>query len=302
MPIGATYQGAARRCGGQTCLWPYDDAVRRIGSLGGVCVLAAVLLGCGSSGGTSSTLRVSTPQPTTGAPAPATAVLPPKPRESISQAAKRIGATIFTNDCAAINRLTALSRPYDACKGLQAFAGIPLSATASYGNAGGVIAFGSGESLRNAILIVDADGRYHIPLVDPFTTAQSVGTSFASQFDAAAQETVKAMRERDCDAFRRVALVRFGSGAAPDQVCAFLDNSALTRFLAANPSARPWRLGGNQDYAFYAVSDRNANFTLVMARESSTDVAPGTPALPRGAPEYGFVDAYQTNPPVRPAG
>jgi hypothetical protein len=94
--------------------------------------------------------------------------------------------------------------------------------------------------------------------------------------------------------------VRFGSGSAPDQVCTFLDNSALTQFLAANPSARPVRLGGNQDYAFYAVSGRDANFTMVMARESSAGVAQGTPDLPTGAPEYGFVDAYQTNPGPKP--
>jgi hypothetical protein len=275
--------------------------VRGIGSLAGVCVLAVVLFGCGSSASnTESTLQVSTPQPTTGAPAPGKAVLPPKPRESIAQAADRISATISSKDCAEINRLTVVSRPYDACTGLQALAGIPISAIASYGDAAGVIAFGSGESLRNAILIVDSDRRYHIPLVDPFTTVQSVGTSFASGFDAAAEETVKAMRERDCEAFRRVALVRFGSGSAPDQVCAFLDNSSLTQFLAANPNARPWRLGGNEDYAFYAVSGRDANFTMVMARESSTGVAPGAPDLPKGAPEFGFVDAYQTNPATTP--
>ena len=275
--------------------------VRGIGSLAALCVLAGALLGCGSSGSNDSTIQVSTPRPKTGAPSPGKAVPPPKPRESISQAAHRIDATLLLDNCAEINRLTALSRPYDACTGLKALAGIPVSAIASYGDGGGVIAFGSGGSLRNAILIVDSDGRYHIPLVDPFTNAQSVGTSFASQFDAAAQQTVKAMRERDCEAFRRVALVRFGSGSAPDQVCTFLDSSALTQFLAANPKARAVRLGGNQDYGFYAVGGRDANFTMVMARESSTEVAPGTPSLPKGAPEYGFVDAYQTNPALEPS-
>lgn len=266
-----------------------------------MCVLAGALIGCGSSGGSNSTIQVSTPRPKSESPAHGKVVLPAKPRESISQAAHRIDATLLLGNCAEINRLTALSRPYDACTGLKALAGIPASAIASYGDAGGVIAIGSGGSLRNAILIVDSDGRYHIPLVDPFTNVQSVGTSFASRFDAAAQATVKAMRERDCEAFRRVALVRFGSGSAPDQVCAFLDNSALTQFLAANPKARAVRLGGNRDYAFYAVSSRDANFTMVMARESSTGVAPGTPSLPKGAPEYGFVDAYQTYPALKPS-
>lgn len=219
----------------------------------------------------------------------------------MAEAVDRIGAAGFSGDCAKINALTALSRPYDACKGLEDLVGQPVRAIASYGDAGGVIAYGSGEGVRNAILIVDSDGLFHVPLVDPIDTTQSIGTPFAAQFDAAARDTVDAMRARDCDRFRRVALVRFGSGAVPDQVCEFLDNSALTAFLASNPGAKPVRLGGNQDYAFYAVSGPQANFTMVMARESDDGVATGTPPLPKGAPEYGFVDAYQTNPPVKPA-
>lgn len=279
--------------------YQYDCAVRAIRSLGGLVVLSLVLLGCGSGGQNSdSTKQVSTPRPLLRG----TGVPPPKARESIARAVDRIGATGFSGNCAAINRVTALSRPYNICQGLQDLVKQPITARASYGDAAGVIAYGSGEALRNAILIVDSDGLYHLPLVDPIDTAQSIGTPFATQFDAAARDTVDAMRARDCDRFRQVALARFGSGAVPGQVCAFLDSSALTAFLASNPDAKPVRLGGNQDYAFYAVSGPEANFTMVMARESDADVAAGTPPLPKGAPEYGFVDAYQTNPAVKPAG
>jgi hypothetical protein len=38
-----------------------------------------------------------------------------------------------------------------------------------------------------------------------------------------------------------------------------------------------------------------------MARETSAGVAPRTPPLPKGAPEHGFVDAYQTNPATTPS-
>jgi hypothetical protein len=261
-------------------------------SLGGVLVLAVLLLGCGSSNGTT----------TTTAPASAVPVVtgklipPPKPRETIGQAVKRIGVTISSHNCAQINRLTALTRQYDVCSGLESLATVPVTGSASYGDGGGVIEYGSGPALRNAILIVDSDGLYHLPLVDPYNTEPSVGTEFSSRFDGAAQDTVKALRDGDCDAFKRVALARFGPGSTPDLTCTYVSESPLTQFVVKYPQAEPKRLGGNGDYAFYGVSSPEANFTMVMARESATGAAAGAPSLPSDAPEYGFVDAYQTNP------
>jgi hypothetical protein len=159
-----------------------------------------------------------------------------------------------------------------------------------------VIVFGSGEAARSAILIVDSDGLYHLPVVDPYNIENSVGTKLAPQFDSAAQAAVTALRERDCDAFKKVALARFGPGATPNDVCTYVSQSPLTQFLASYPQAEPKRLGGNDAYAFYSLSSPQANFTIVMAREKPSGVALGTPPLPSGAPEFGFVDAYMTNP------
>jgi hypothetical protein len=260
--------------------------------LGGTLVLAVLLLGCGSSNGTTTTVAPAPVGPVvTGKPIP-----PPKPRETIGEAVKRISATISSHDCDQINRLTALSRQYDACSGLQGLAPVPVTGSASYGDGGGVIEYGSGSALRNAILIVDSDGLYHLPLVDPYNTEPSVGTKFASQFDAAARDAVKALRDGDCDAFKRVALARFGPGSTPELTCTYLAQSPLTQLVVRYPQSEPKLLGGNGDYAFYSVSSPEANFTMVMARESATGVAPGAPSLPSDAPEYGFVDAYQTNP------
>ena len=259
-------------------------------------VTAAVLVGCGSDDETTSTTSsASTPTgpAQTGKPVP-----PPRPKESIQEATERIAETVSSEDCTAINQLTALSRPYDACEGLQALGALPVEAAAAYGVGGAVIIYGSGESLRNAILILDSDGLYHLPVVDPFNIQPSVGTRFASEFDAAARDAVEALRARDCDAFKEVALARFGPGSTPDQVCTYLDESPLTQFLVAYPDAQPKRLGGNGDYAFYSVSSPEAYYTIVMARESTSGVVANAPPLPDGAPEYGFVDAYSTNPPI----
>jgi hypothetical protein len=262
-------------------------------------VLSVVLVGCGSSGDRTTPASTSSPAAGNKARAEAKAanlVPPPAPKESIGEAVNRIAAVIGLEDCPAVNHLTALSRPYDACAGLQGLVSLPVSGSASYGDAGGVIQYGSGGDLRNAILILDSDGRYHIPVVDPYNTTPSVKTEFAEQFDAAARTTVDAMRERDCDKFRTVALVRFGAGAAP--VCTYLDDSPLTQLLAAYPKAKALPLGGNGNYAFYSVSGPDASYTLIFARESDSGVAAAAPPLPKDAPEFGFVDAYQTNPAV----
>jgi hypothetical protein len=256
-------------------------------------ISAALLAGCGTDDqtDTGSTAPTPTGPRVTGKPIPA-----PKPRESIKQAVKRIDTTVSAGDCAAVNRLTAVSRPYDACEGLKALTVQPVSASASYGDGGGVIAYGSAEALRNAILIVDSDGLYHLPIVDPVSIEQSVGTPFGSGFDAAAQDAVDALRDHDCDAFKKVALVRYGPGSTPDQICTYVDQSPLAKLLATYPEVKPRRIGGNADYAFYGVSSPEAHYTMVMVRESDSGVVPGTPSLPEDAPEYGFVDAYQTNP------
>ena len=176
--------------------------------------------------------------PVTGKPIP-----PPKPRESIERAVTRIVVTASSDNCDEVNRLTAISRVYDACEGLQALTALPVSAAAAYGDGGAVIVFGSGESLRNAILILDSDGLYHLPIVDPFNIQQSVGTKFASEFDRAARETVDALRGGDCDAFKEVALARFGPGSTPDEVCTYLDESpahTISCGLSRGRASRDW--------------------------------------------------------------
>lgn len=261
-------------------------------SVGGTLVLAVLLVGCGSGNGTTTTGASGSAAPAvTGTPIP-----PPKPRETIEEAVKRIGATVSSHNCDRINRLTAISRPYDVCAGLESLATLPVTGSASYGDGGGVIQYGSGPALRNAILIVDSDGRYHLPLVDPYNTQPSVGSEFSNRFDGTAQDAVTALRSGDCDAFKRVALARFGPGSTPDLTCRYVSESPLAQFVARYPESEPKLMGGNGDYAFYGVSSPEANFTMVLARESATGVAPGAPSLPGDAPEYGFVDAYQTNP------
>jgi hypothetical protein len=278
--------------------------VRGFRAIGGALAVSFLLLGCGSGGSSSSGGSSTSVGQAAGAGPPgsvptkpvkgAQVVPPPSPKESIADAVERIGGVIKTGDCRAINELTALSRPYDVCDGLRSLSSLPVAAAASYSDGAAVAEYGSGHQFHSALLIVDADGRYHLPLVDPYNTARSVGTPFPTEFDHVAQQAVNAMRDQDCGRFQRVALARYGAGAA--SVCTYLRESPLSQLLQADPQAQLRRLGGNHDYAFYTVSGRTANFTLLLARESGKDVASATPPLPAGAPELGFVDAYQTNP------
>jgi hypothetical protein len=282
--------------------------VRGFRAIGGALAVSFLLFGCGSGGsgsggGSTASIGEAGPGPPGSVPTTpvkgAQVVPPPSPKESIADAVDRIGGLIKAGNCRAINELTALSRPYDVCDGLRSLSSLPVAAAASYGNEAGVIEYGSGHQLHSALLIVDADGLYHLPLVDPYNTARSVGTPFPTEFDHVARDAVNAMRDQDCGRFRQVALVRYGAGAA--SVCTYLRESPLSQLLKADPQAQLRRLGGNHDYAFYTVSGGTANFTIVLARESQKDVAAATPPLPSGAPALGFVDAYQTNPALQPA-
>ena len=116
--------------------------------------------------------------------------------------------------------------------------------------------------------ILDADGLYHLALVDPVRTEPSVGTNFNPEFDAAAEDAISALRRKDCDDFLRTAVRQYGPGAAsPAEICAYVSTNPLAALLAEYPEAIPRRLGGNGSFAFYAVASPSAHFTVVLARE-----------------------------------
>jgi hypothetical protein len=228
-------------------------------------------------------------------------VTPPAARESIGKAEDRIKFLVATDDCDAINELNPVSRQQflntkDRCESLRRLDGLKVREAETYGDAGAVIDYANGKRTASAVLIRDQDGLFHVAFIDFFRGVPSVDTKLAKQFDGAADRAVKALANKDCDAFLDVASLRFGRGAGSrDQVCTFVEQNPIPNLFEAYPGAKAKRLGGNEGYGFYSVSTPAVHYTLVLAQQSEKRAPPKARPLPNGAAEYGFVDAYPTN-------
>ena len=101
-----------------------------------------------------------------------------------------------------------------------------------------MIDYRRGERIVSALLVGDADGRFHIAFVDPFLGVKGVGTKPAPQLYVAAERGVRALRDRDCEAFLEVAYRRFGLGGGTDtQVCERVDVTRSPTWPAAGTCA-----------------------------------------------------------------
>ena len=267
--------------------------MKRVSLIGGAFLALLLFAGCGSAddggGAATGTVKQLAGKPIKG----------PKPKETIDQAKRRIVRTIASGDCEQINKLNPISRPDyrtpEKCEEFKALARAGPSAAAVY-SGGAVIEYPvKGRTLR-AVLVVDSDGYYSIALVDRTHTGPSIGTKLSPEFDQVARQVVDAFRNTDCDAYTQLALRRYGVGSTGS--CSFLENpqNPLSSVIDSYADARAKPLGGNRDYAFYGVASPAAFVTMILARESDSDVAAGTPPLPGDAPEYGFVNAFTATP------
>jgi hypothetical protein len=229
---------------------------------------------------------------------------PPAMEETIEEATKRIESVLSSGDCEQIHGLNPLSRPKLAtesrCEALQRLAGLEVKGAEAYGEVAGVIDYVRGDRTVSALLVGDADGRFHIAFIDAFRGVPSVGTGRAAEFDDAAEAAVRALRRHDCAEFLDAAYRRFGfAGGTDDEVCERVETNPLAA-LDPNARARLERLGGNAGYAFYGLDTKDSYLTLIAARQTRAGVPDTLPPeiarLPAGAPEYGFVDALRTNP------
>ena len=229
---------------------------------------------------------------------------PPKAKESLGEAEKRIDALVSGDDCKKINGLnpitrTALNTP-EHCKYLQGLAGLEVIGKQEVPG-GGLIEYENGAGVLTAILVVDSDRRYHVALLDTLNPEPSTGTSFASRFDRVADEAVEALREPDCDRYFELAH-RYGRAATlkPEEACEALTPNPAQAVFATAPEASPKRLGGNGRYAFYSLASPTLQVTIVLARQSNEGLPDGIAPLPADAPEYAFIDGYQTSAPPEP--
>lgn len=267
------------------------------------------VIGCGGGGSTTSGGGSTTSANGGGGPGTATSTVgtapkpgPPADKESIGQAKDRIAQLASSNDCEQVNKLNPLSRPGlsgDArCEALQRLAALKATGAAQYGD-GGVIEYALPSRPLAVLLVRDSDGLFKITYEDSRLRSPSIGTPFAKQFDAVADQAVKALAHKDCDAFYAVAFQEFGPSAGDKSaVCDRLDVNPLVPQLEKDPGAEPKRMGGNGSFAFYGLDLPGSFWTLILAKETQQDVFPkGSPGLPKGAPTYGYVDGFRTNPP-----
>jgi hypothetical protein len=227
----------------------------------------------------------------------------PAMNETVDQAVERIADVLSSGDCDQINELNPPSRPKLAtesrCKALQGLAGLEVEGAAAYGKVAGVVDYKRGDRTVSALLIGDADGRFHVAFIDAFLGVPSVGTERAGELDAAAEGAVRALRRRDCAAFLEVAYRRFGfAGGSDAEVCARVEANPLAA-LDPDGEARLELLGGNAGYAFYGLDTGTSYLIVIAARQTEAGLPETVPEqtarLPAGAPEYGYLDAVQTN-------
>ncbi len=228
---------------------------------------------------------------------------PPKMSETVNDAVQRIERVVSSGDCEQINELNPVNRPKLAtesrCRALQGLSGLEVQAAAAYGGVAGVVDYKRGDRTVSALLIGDADGLFHIAFIDAFRGVPSVGTPRARRLDTAAEGAVRALRRRDCAAFLEVAFRRFGfAGGSDADVCERVESNPLAA-LDPRGKGRLELLGGNAGYAFYGLSTRAAFLTVIVAQQTEAGLPETVPEevarLPAGAPEYGYVDALQTN-------
>jgi hypothetical protein len=263
----------------------------RRGLVAFVPLIAALVIGCGSD--SSNTLTPVGASPADVLKEQVKPVGPPPNEESIFEAKERLTAAIASGDCERIDSLAPLAVPdsREYCESVKQLAQYEFSAIAEYGDLAGVMDFSAEGRVLSAILIRDSDGLFHLAFVAG-SASPTVGTPFAHQFVATADSAVKDLRERDCDAFRRVASPQGGIGSiSATQACLSGEAIDIGEATFGSHRVRPRLLGGNSQYAFFGLNSPQIYVTIVEARnpESETDGSTG------GASEYVYVASYLTN-------
>lgn len=214
----------------------------------------------------------------------------PRPAESIGTAIARIAAALRTSGCTAQLR-SLLHSAYGAstargCTYLRQGLGTFKSPRGqAYGSAAEIDA-GTGYSQpATTVLALDRDHRFHVVFIQ--FEYGSIGSKPNPAFDRNVRLAVTALRRADCGAFVKVAFRGFGLGGGPESsVCTRLPRNALHKALAADPAAKPVKLGGNSLHAFYGITAGGLYWTLVMAQQ------PPSATLPIGSAQFAFVDGY----------
>ena len=283
------------------------NAHSRLGSAALAAVLVISLGGCGSEEEPATTPEQSeSDQAAAGDDGAAVGLMGPPPvDETVDDAVKRIDEVLGSGDCEKINELNPLGRPALAteqrCEVLQRLDGLEVADAAEYGKLGAVIAYQRGQGTINALLVRDSDGLLHVASFDPFIGESGTEGELAAEFEQVAEQGTEALADKDCESYLEVAYRRFGIGAGEDgEVCDRIENNIVAALLERGGKPQPVDLDGGSSYAFFGIDTPVSYLTLIAARQTEEGLPETTPMeiaeLPKGAAEYGILDALRTNP------
>ena len=214
----------------------------------------------------------------------------PTPADSVPAAINRIAAALRTKGCSApLRSLFHSSYGPTTAKGCtylrQGFGTFKAPRGQAYGTAVEIDASTGYSQPATAVLALDSDRRFHVAFIQ--FEYGSIGSKPNPAFDHNVRMAVAALRRADCAAFVKVAFRGFGLGGGPEtSVCTRLPRNALHKALAADPAAKPVKLGGNSLHAFYGITAAGEYWTIVMAQQ------PPSASLPIGSAQYAFVNAF----------
>lgn len=243
--------------------------------------LACVALGaCGGSGGDS--------EPRSGAdssPAPV--------EETVKRLARIVADAREPDDCEPLQPIQRRASVSLTCPGdrrlRRSMAKLQVTGVEIHGTAA-VVDYTSGalEDGGSVVFLRDPEGRWGIARFG-LVYERTVGTSdedVRPAFDATVDAYLRAVRDRDCDLYRKHAGL---DSVDVRTVCErdFARTAPLARALKANPDARPAYLGGNGAFGFYGLSfddPRPRYTTLFVARSAPGSLRPAAVVVAEPGP------------------
>jgi hypothetical protein len=186
----------------------------------------------------------------------------PQPINSVADVASQLDSAMKSGDCRAFSQLYQDPSSSQCERGL--ISSTRVSGSAEY-ETGGVIDATDPNEMVTFDLAVDDSGRFVITQ-SQLETEASVDSPASSKdradSDAAANDVIDALREKDCDKF--FANAQTVGVKAETCATAFSNQNPTIDLLANDPSMEPEYLGGNADVAFYSLSFNGGETYMTM--------------------------------------
>ena len=198
----------------------------------------------------------------------------------------------------------------DECKFFRRFLqdnkDVELEKTQEFGTA--AIASGPGPkrggfSTYTAMFVLDWDGRYRLVGSQPADPQIGTKPKPGTDLQAAAEGFVRAVRDKDCQAFERYTLpgsgIYFGARSAQEVCKQVFGGKNLAPQLAADRGAKPQKLGETLDIGFFGLATKDNYYTLLVQTKPVGGVPPAIAKQLRGKPNALVSDVFPNYRPVR---